>query len=56
MWLEEIGRVDLVVVWKAKGADWECFALLSSVQGGVQEVLHALRLRWVLEASHRLYK
>ncbi len=56
VWLEEVGRVDLVLVWKAKGVDWECFALLSSVQGGVQEVLNTWRLRWDLEWSHRLYK
>lgn len=56
VWLEEVGRVDLVLVWKAKGEDWECFALLSSVQGGVQQVLNIWKLRWDLEVSHRLYK
>lgn len=56
VWLEEVGRVDLVLVWKAKGEDWECFALLSSVQGGVQQVLNIWQLRWDLELSHRLYK
>ena len=56
VWIEEVGRVDLVVVWKAKGADWECFALLSSVRGGVQEVLNIWKRRWDLEWSHRLYK
>lgn len=54
--LDEVGQLDLLVVWKAKGEDWECFALLSSLKVGIQEVLEVWRLRWNLEASHRLYK
>jgi hypothetical protein len=53
--LEEVGTVDLVIVWKKKGRGWECFALLSSLDTGVQEVLQAWKLRWDLEKSHRLY-
>lgn len=56
VWLPEVGRVDLVLVWKAKGADWECFALISTLKAGVQDVLEAWKLRWDLEVSHRLYK
>ena len=56
VWLEEVGRVDLIMVWKAKGADWECFALLSTKEGGIQEVLATWKPRWDFEASHRLYK
>ena len=56
VWLAEVGRVDLVLVWKGKGTDWECFALISSVHGGVQSVLNIWKLRWDLEWSHRLYK
>lgn len=56
VWLEEVGHVDLVLIWKANGEGWECFALLSSLKGGVQEVLQTWQLRWDLEKSHRLYK
>lgn len=56
VWLEEVGHMDLVVVWKAKGEAWDCFALLSTLAGGVQDILETWRLRWALEASHRLYK
>lgn len=54
--LEEVSRVDLVIVWKKKGYGWECLALLSTLNAGVQEVLQAWKLRWELEKSHRLYK
>ncbi len=52
--LGEVGRVSLVLVWKAKGASWECFALLSSVPEGVG-ILEIWGLRWKLEVGHRLY-
>jgi hypothetical protein len=54
--LDEVGHVDLVLVWKAKGEDWACFALLSTLKAGIQDVLEVWSLRWDLEASHRLYK
>jgi|FLYL01.1.fsa_nt_gi hypothetical protein len=55
VFVDEVGRVDLVIVGK-KGYGLECFALLSTLQAGVQEVLQAWKLRWELEKSHRLYK
>lgn len=56
VFLDEVGRVDLVLVWKKKGYGWECFTLLSTLNAGLQEVLQAWKLRWDLEKSHRLYK
>lgn len=56
VFLDEVGKVDLLLVWKKKGYGWECFALLSTFDAGVQEVLLAWKLRWELEKSHRRYK
>lgn len=56
IWLEDVGRLDLIIIWKAKGTGWQCFALLSTLQAGIQDVLQTWKLRWDLEVSHRLYK
>lgn len=48
--------MSLVLIWKAKGVDWECLALVSTVKEGVQGVLAMWASRWNLEVSHRLYK
>lgn len=54
--LEEVGVVDLLIVWKAQGTAWHLTTLVSSLNVGVQEVLNAWTARWSLEVSHRLRK
>ncbi|WP_093006070.1 hypothetical protein [Thermus arciformis] len=52
----QVGWVDLVLVWVGRGAGWWGFALVSTLAGGVQEVLEAWFCRWKAEVVHRLYK
>lgn len=54
--IEGVGEVELPIVWKAQGLGWHLTALLSTLAGGVQEVMLAARSRWSLEASHRTRK
>lgn len=56
MFLEEVDRLDLILIWKRQGLQWVCLALLSTAREGVQGVLEIWKLRWGLEVSHRLYK
>ena len=56
VWIEDVGHVSLMLIWKAKGVDWECLALVSTVKEGVQGVLGIWASRWSLEVSHRLYE
>lgn len=51
-----VGRVDMVLVHKAQGAGWRRWVLVSTLGGGVQEVLEAWTLRWKVEVVHRLFK
>jgi hypothetical protein len=54
--LSDVGEVDLIVGWRRIGGERELFVLVSTLVGGVQEVLGAWRHRWDLECLHRLYK
>lgn len=51
----QVGWVDLVLVWVGRGAGWWGLALVSTLAGGVQEVLEAWFCRWKAEVVHRLY-
>ncbi|MBS3967658.1 MAG: hypothetical protein KGZ60_10440 [Truepera sp.] len=44
-------RIDLLIIWKPKGVGFELMALISTLAGGVQEILtawqgFARQLRW----------
>lgn len=54
--LPEVGEVDLLIVWKAKGLGFELMALISTLAGGVQEILTAWQSRWRQEVGHKLAK
>lgn len=54
--LEEVGVVDLLIIWKAQGHSWHLTALISTLKVGVQEVIKAWKTRWSLEVSHRTRK
>jgi len=54
--LEEVGVVDLVIIWKAQGHGWHLSALISTLKVGVQELIKAWDARWSLEVSHRTRK
>lgn len=54
--LEEVGVVELLIVWKAQGSGWHLTTLISTLEAGVQEVFKAWTTRWSLEVSHRLRK
>lgn len=52
--LEDVGKVDLVIVWKAQGYGWYLSTFISTVDAGVQELIRTYQLRWGLEVAHRL--
>ena len=54
--LEEVGVVDLIIIWKAQGYDWHLTALISTLKVGIQELVKAWNARWSLEVSHRTRK
>lgn len=54
--IEEVGNVDLLLVWKWQRSGWHLTALVSTLEGVVQEVMNAARSRWSLEVSHRTRK
>lgn len=54
--LPGVGELDLIVGWRRIGTERELFVLVSTLVGGVQEVLGAWRHRWDLACLHRLYK
>jgi len=54
--LEDLGQVDLVIVWKAQGYGWYLSTFISTVDAGVQELIQTYKLRWGLEVAHRLLK
>ena len=54
--LEEVGIVDLLIVWKAQGRTWHLTALISTLEAGIQEVMKVWGARWSLEVSHRTRK
>lgn len=54
--LEEVGVVDLIIIWKAQGHDWHLTALISTLKVGIQELIRAWDARWSLEVSHRTRK
>jgi len=51
-----VGKVDLVLVWRARGEAWEGWVLVSTFGDGVQGVLRVWSARWELEVAHRVYK
>ncbi len=55
MW-PQVGPVDLVLTWASRGVGWRGWALVSTLEGGVQGVLEAWFCRWKAEVVHRLYK
>lgn len=54
--LEDVGSVDLVIIWKAQGYGWYLSTFISTVKLGVQELIRTYKLRWGLEVAHRLLK
>ncbi len=54
--LPDVGEVELIICWRRLGGERALFVLVSTLVGGVQEVLGAWRHRWDLECLHRLYK
>ena len=54
--IEEVGVVDLFIVWKPQGFGWHLSVLVSTLEGGVQAVMKAWNARWSLEVSHRFRK
>lgn len=54
--IEEVGRVNLLIVWKAQGFAWHLSVLLSTLVAGVQDVLRAWSARWSQEVTHRFRK
>lgn len=56
VYLEEVGHVGLVLIWKADGVGWDCLALVTTSREGMQGTLLQWFSRWTLEVSHRLYK
>lgn len=54
--IEEVGVVDLLLVWKAQGVGWHLTVLVSTLPGGVQAVMRAWNARWSQEVSHRTRK
>ena len=50
---EEVGVVELIIIWKAQGYDWHLTALISTLKVGIQELVKAWDARWRLEVSHR---
>lgn len=54
--IEEVGVVDLLLVWKAQGVGWHLTVLVSTLPGGVQAVMDTWNARWAQEVSHRTRK
>lgn len=55
--IEEVGIVDLFIIWKAQGCGWHLSVLVSTLSGvQVQAVMKAWNARWSLEVSHRFRK
>lgn len=54
--LPDVGKVDLLIIWKAQGYGWHLSVLISTVKAGVQEIVRAWNARWSQEVSHRLRK
>lgn len=54
--IPEVGMVDLLIVWKPQGFGWYLSVLVSTLLGGVQDVMRAWNSRWSLEVSHRFRK
>lgn len=54
--LEEVGVVNLIIIWKAQGHDWHLTVLISTLKVGIQELVNAWDARWSLEVSHRTRK
>lgn len=54
--IPKVGAVDLLIVWKWQSRGWQLTALVSTIEGGVQEVMRAWKSRWSLEVSHRIRK
>ena len=58
--IPKVGAVDLrtdsldLIVWKWQSRGWQLTALVSTIEGGVQEVMRAWKSRWSLEVSHRI--
>lgn len=53
VYIEKVGHVGLILIWKADGVGWDCLALVTtSMQGNLLQWFS----RWTLEVSHRLYK
>jgi hypothetical protein len=47
---------DVLLVWRRTASGCALFVLVSTLKGGVQEVLGAWKSRWGLEVVHRLGK
>ena len=54
--LEDLGKIDLIIVWKAQGYGWYLSTFISTIAAGVQELIRTYKLRWGLEVAHRLLK
>jgi len=54
--IPEVGAVDLLIIWKAQGFGWHLSVLVSTIKGGIQELMRAWGSRWSLEVSHRTRK
>jgi hypothetical protein len=54
--IDEVGAVELLLVWNRQGLAWHLTALVSTLEGGVQAVMAAWSARWSLEVTHRQRK
>jgi len=54
--LDEVGKVDVVMVWKAQAYNWYLSVFITSLDAGIQELIQTYKLRWGLEVIHRLLK
>lgn len=51
--IEEVGVVDLLLVWKAQGVGWHLTVLVSTPPGGVQAGMNAWHARWLQKVVAR---
>ena len=57
VYLPDVGKVWLMIIWWRKGTGVELFVLVFTTEGiGVQEVIRAYKSRWGDEVMHRLAK
>ena len=57
VYLPNVGKVWLMIIWWRKGTGVELFVLVFTTEGiGVQEIIRAYKARWGDEVMHRLVK